>query len=113
MTNQSTVELVSVNDVKAALERGDVQVVDIRPSFDFAGGRIPGSINLPNRSLANRTEQLDKTRRVLFLSEDGSQSEDAARTALSLGLTNVANIEGGLEAWLAAGYPVHTIDDGS
>ena len=113
MTDQSPVELVTVEEVKAALENGNAQVVDIRPSFDFAGGRIPGSINMPNRSLATRTEQLDTSRRVLFVSEDGTQGEGAARTALSMGLTNVANIAGGLEAWLAAGYPVHTIDDGS
>ena len=113
MTDQSTIDLASVAEVKAALDTGNVQIVDVRPSFDFAGGRIPGSINLPNRSIAARAEQLDANRRLLFLSEDGTQSETAARIALAMGFANVANIAGGFNAWLDAGYPIHTIDDGS
>ncbi len=49
MNNQPKIAQVSVAEVKAALESGKVQVVDVRPSFDFAGGRIPGSLSLPNR----------------------------------------------------------------
>ena len=113
MTDQSTVALMSVAEVKAGLETGNVQVVDVRPSFDFAGGRIPGSMSLPNRSFTTRAEQLDKSRRLVFVSEDGSEGETAARIAISMGFVDVANIEGGFDAWLEAGYTVHTIDDGS
>jgi rhodanese-related sulfurtransferase len=113
MTEQSTVTLISVAEVKAGLESGKLQVVDVRPSFDFAGGRIPGSTSLPNKSFTTRAEQLDKNRRIAFLSEDGSQGEALARIALSMGFADVANVEGGFDAWLEAGYPVHTIDNGS
>jgi rhodanese-related sulfurtransferase len=113
MTDQSTVAFMSVAEVKAALETGNVQVVDVRPSFDFAGGRIPGSTSLPNKSFTTRAEQLDKNRRIAFLSEDGSQGKATARIALSMGFADAANIEGGFDAWLEAGYPVHTIDNGS
>lgn len=113
MSNDSMIPQVSVADVQAAMEMGDVQVVDVRPSFDFAGGRIPKSVSLPNRSLATRVEQLERGKRILFVSEDGEQSEEAARLAQSLGFDNVASVKGGFDAWLDAGYPVHTIDDGA
>ncbi len=54
MTNETKIAPISVAEVKAGLDAGIVQVVDVRPSFDFAGGRIPGSISLPNRALASR-----------------------------------------------------------
>ncbi len=113
MNNPTKISQVSVTDVKAALESGKVQVVDLRPSFDFAGGRIPGSVSLPNQSIASRPEQLDRTRRILFVSEHGSEADGAAQLALTLGFTDVAIVEGGYDAWLDAGYPTHTIDDGN
>ncbi len=113
MNNQTKITHVSVSEVKAALEAGKVQVVDVRPSFDFAGGRIPGSVSLPNRSIASRADQLDRTRRILFVSEHGSEVDGLAQLTLTLGFTDVANVEGGYDAWLDAGYPTHTIDDGT
>jgi rhodanese-related sulfurtransferase len=113
MNNSATIAKVSVAEVKASLESGKVQVVDLRPSFDFAGGRIPGSLSLPSHALASRPEQLDGTRRILFVSEHGSEADDAAQLALTLGFTDVAIVEGGYDAWLDAGYAIHTIDDGN
>ncbi len=112
MNNSTKIAQVSVADVRSALDSGTVQVVDLRPSFDFAGGRIPGSLSLPNQALASRPEQLDRTRRILFVSEHGSEADSAAQLALSLGITDVAIVAGGYDAWLDAGYPTHTIDDG-
>jgi len=109
-TDISPAGRVSVAQVKAAIEAGTVQVVDVRPSFDYAGGRIPGSLSLPNRAIATRADLLDKNKRTLFLSEDGTQSETAMEIARNLGFKDFANIDGGYNAWLDAGYPVDTID---
>jgi rhodanese-related sulfurtransferase len=113
VNNITKIARVNVAEVQAALVDGKVQVVDLRPSFDFAGGRIPGSVSLPHQALASRPEQLDRTRRILFVSEHGSEADDAAQLALTLGFTDIAIVEGGFDAWLDAGYPVHTLDDGS
>lgn len=111
--SEDTIPQLNVTEAKAAAEAGEVQVIDVRPSFDFAGERIPNSVSLPNRSLATRTEQLDRDKRLLFVSEDGEQSREAALLAKSLGFDNVATIKGGFDAWLDAGYPTHNIDDGA
>ncbi len=113
MNHQPKVAQVSVAEVKAALESGKLQVIDVRPSFDFAGGRIPGSMSLPNRSIASRSDQLDATRRIVLVSEHGGDADGAAQLALTLGFTDVAVVEGGFDAWLNAGYPTQTIDDGT
>ncbi len=113
MNNQPKIAQVSVAEAKAALESGKVQVVDVRPSFDFAGGRIPGSLSLPNQSIASRSDQLDRTRRLLFVSDPGGEADRAAQLAITLGFTDVAIVQGGFDAWLDAGYSTHTIDDGN
>lgn len=110
LTEQIAIELIRVAETQKALAAGEVQLVDLRPSFDFAGGRIRGAMSLPNRSRTTRADQLDKSRRILFVSKDGSQGEIAARITHSPGFVNIANIERGFDAWLDAGYPIHTID---
>ena len=113
MNNPTKIARVSVAEVKVALESGNVQLVDVRPSFDFAGGRIPGSLSLPNQSIASRSDRLDRTRRILFVSEHGSGVDGAVQLALTLGFADVAIVDGGYDAWLDAGYPTQTIDDGT
>jgi hydroxyacylglutathione hydrolase len=112
MTNLAKVTQINVAKVREAMETGTAQIIDVRPSFDFAGGRIPGSISLPNRSLTSRGDQLDKGRQLILVSEDGHQGEEVAQIAATLGFQEVANLHGGFEAWLDAEYPVHTIDEG-
>ena len=102
---------VTIDEARAKSEQGLAQIVDVRAPFDFAGGHIPGAINFPGQSLRTRAPQLKRDRGVLLVSSDGQQSRDICALALSMGFADVANIEGGFEAWIEAGYPVHTISD--
>lgn len=102
---------VTIEEAKAAVEAGTAQVIDVRPSFDFAGGRVPGSLNFPDRSILTRAELLDKRLATYFISEDGTGTEPAIEAAQQVGFADVANISGGFDAWLDADYPIHTIDD--
>jgi rhodanese-related sulfurtransferase len=102
---------VTIDEARAKSAEGLTQIVDIRAPFDFAGGHIPGAINFPGQSLRTRAPQLKRDREVLLISAEGQQSRDICALALSMGFTDVGNIEGGFETWLEAGYPVHTISD--
>lgn len=111
--SEDTIPEMTPDEVQAASTAGEVQVIDVRPSFDYAGERIPHATSLPNRSLATRTEQLDTDKRLVFVCEDGAKSVEAAELARSLGFTDVAVLGGGFDAWLDAGLPTHNIDDGT
>jgi rhodanese-related sulfurtransferase len=102
---------ITVAEARAKVEDGLVQVVDLRPPFDFAGGHIPHSRNFPGLALRARVAQLQLDRELLLVDADGAHSADACVLAVSLGFTAVARLDGGFEAWLAAGYPIHTISD--
>jgi rhodanese-related sulfurtransferase len=102
---------ISVTEARANVEDGSLQVIDIRPAFDFAGGHIPHALNLPGLALRTRAEHLSRDRELLLVDGDGGQADAACAVAVALGFTAVARLEGGFEAWLAAGYPIHTISD--
>ena len=102
---------ITVNEAHAKLEDDSVQVVDVRPPFDFAGGHIPHSLSLPGQALRARAAQLQLDREILIVGANARQSIECCALAASLGFTAVASLEGGFEAWLAAGYDIHTISD--
>ena len=109
--DQRSFRSIAVDEASTKMEEGSVQVVDVRPPFDFAGGHIPHSLSLPGQALRMRAAQLQCDREILIVGADARQSIEACRLAASLGFTAVANLEGGFEAWLAAGYDFHTISD--
>jgi rhodanese-related sulfurtransferase len=112
MTTQSEVKSVSVQEAYEKSQSPDVRVIDIRMPFDYAGERIPGSLNLPNNAIRVRKAEVPEGKALLFLSEDGERSKETCRIASELGFADVANIAGGFDAYLAAGLPTETISEG-
>jgi thiosulfate sulfurtransferase len=102
---------ITVEEARAKADEGSMQIVDVRPPFDFAGGHIPHSLSLPGEALRTRAAQLRRDREILIVGADPAQSSAACELAAALGFTEVASLEGGFEAWLAAGCHIHTISD--
>lgn len=110
MTTQQAVKSITPLEAKAKLETDPtVQVVDTAPAPDWAGGHIPGAVNLPLLAIRSRAGELQKDRPVIFTSEDGTQSAGAAGVATSIGFNEVYNLEGGTRAWIAAGFEVEAL----
>jgi rhodanese-related sulfurtransferase len=108
------IQNLSVDQVAGELAQGGVVLVDIREPGEWAAGRIPGAIHVPRGLLefnadptspAHRRE-LDPGQRVILHCASGGRSALAADTLQKMGYTNVAHLDGGFKAWVAAGRPV-------
>jgi hydroxyacylglutathione hydrolase len=104
----------------AALEgllRQGVVVVDARPAAEFAGGHVPGTLNVPlDGSFTTWAGWLlPYDRDVYLLLDDAGGShagvEEAVRDLAMIGLDRVAGVFGAdaLEAWTAAGHALATV----
>ncbi len=111
------VENLTVDQVATELEQGDALLVDIRePGERTEQGAIPGAVHAPRGMLefyADPTNsyhraEFDPNRRVVLHCASGGRSALAADTLKQLGYTNVAHLDGGINAWKAAGRPVET-----
>ncbi|MGE0056950.1 MAG: rhodanese-like domain-containing protein [Dehalococcoidia bacterium] len=110
MTTQQAVRSITPLDAKALLEKDPaIQVVDTAPAPDWAGGHVPGAVNLPLLAIRSRAGELTTEKPVIFVSEDGTQSAGAAGVATTLGFGEVYNIEGGTRAWITAGFEVEAL----
>lgn len=82
-------------------------VVDVRTPEEYAGGHVPGAVNLPLDALGARMDELGAHRdgEVYLICQSGRRSARAAELLSAAGYTAV-NVEGGTAAWRAAGHPV-------
>lgn len=85
------------------------RIIDVRESDEVASGRIPGALHIPRGFLELRVEQaIRPDEPVVVYCASGTRSLLAARTLLGMGYADVVSLEGGFDAWKAAGRPVAT-----
>jgi adenylyltransferase/sulfurtransferase len=100
-------EQTDAESVHGALEAGEgVTVLDVREPDEWEEAHIPGAKHLPRGVLEYRAaDQLpDKDARIVIHCASGGRSALAAKSLQEMGYTNVANMEGGINAWRERGY---------
>ena len=99
-----------VNPVAATLliNREDAHVIDVREAAEFAAGHLPDAKNVPLAKLSDRIADIEKfkDKPVIVCCASGMRSSKACAELGNLGFTKVHNLEGGVDAWVGAGYPV-------
>lgn len=115
-----------VLDAKARIENLDPErtareladgalVVDIREAAERdETGAIPGALHVPRGLLEFKADpsqpahlpDLDPNRRTILFCAAGGRSALAVLSLRELGYTDIAHLDGGIQAWLAAGRPV-------
>jgi monothiol glutaredoxin len=94
----ASVKALSVRELQARLDAGDVTLVDVRPGDE----RAVASLAAPFRTLDDGIEaltSLPKDTALAFLCHTGSRSAHAAEHFRSLGFAKVYNVAGGIDAW--------------
>ena len=102
---QEQVPQLSV-DALRSMKRGTAQVVDVRAAHEWDAGHLPGALHIPLAALPERISELDGSRPVVLHCKGGGRSSIAASLLQARGIFDVANLEGGFDAWEAAGFGV-------
>ncbi|MCX5793659.1 MAG: rhodanese-like domain-containing protein [Elusimicrobia bacterium] len=90
------------------LEQEKPVLLDIRTPDEYAQGHLKDStvIDFYAPDFAEKLGKLDKSAKYLIYCRTGRRSGKALETMQQLGFTQAHDIEGGITAWTAAGYPV-------
>lgn len=89
--------------VEQLAAREGTPLIDVREEDEFAGGRVPGAINIPMSQLAHRIGELPPEFDVIC--HLGGRSAQVAQALEPHGY-EATNVVGGTDAWIAAGYEV-------
>jgi rhodanese-related sulfurtransferase len=101
-------DLSNVRDVHDHL--AEIQLVDCREPYEWEAGRVEGAIHLPvNSIMAGAGSDLDKDTPIAVICRTGNRSELATMMLQARGY-DATNVEGGMEAWAAAGLPFEAAD---
>jgi len=98
---------VSNADAQKAIDAG-AQIVDVRTAAEFAGGFIPGAVNIPLDQLEGSLGTLDKSKPVLLYCATGNRSVTAMQILQQAGFETVYNLTAGIAGWAQAGLDVTT-----
>jgi glyoxylase-like metal-dependent hydrolase (beta-lactamase superfamily II)/rhodanese-related sulfurtransferase len=88
----------------------DLVVLDVRERDAYEAGHVPGARLLPRGQLELRVNDdlPDPTRRIVTCCEFGRISTLAAATLRAMGFRRAVALDGGMQAWRDAGYPLRT-----
>ncbi|MBF8299222.1 MAG: rhodanese-like protein [Dehalococcoidia bacterium] len=105
---QEPFKRISVLEAKKMIDKGDVQLIDVRQMHEYVSAHIDGSKLIPVDVLFGRINEVAEDKDVIFHCAAGVRSALACEMAAAMGRTRCYNMEGGMEAWKAQKMPFHT-----
>jgi rhodanese-related sulfurtransferase len=104
--------LITRDELKAAIEKGEVTVVDALPAAYYEQQHLPGAVNLFVDEAADRAAAVlpDKGAAIVTYCSNAAcpNSEGVARTLTQLGYTDVRKFREGIQDWVEAGLPTES-----
>ncbi|MCI0407050.1 MAG: rhodanese-like domain-containing protein, partial [Acidobacteria bacterium] len=101
---------MTVEELRASLEGGNLKVLDVREVFEWRGGHLASALYMNFKQLSERFGDLHLRQddRVAVICATGMRSSTACSLLLRKGFRNLLNVTGGMTLWTKAGYPITT-----
>jgi phage shock protein E len=97
---------ITADHLASELKTHDFTFLNVKTPYI---GEIAGTdLYIPYDQLAARASELpaDKSAKIVVYCRSGNESAMAVQTLLSLGYTNLENLDGGMNAWQASGRTI-------
>lgn len=99
-------ETFTPNEAEEIL-KGNAVLIDVREPDELAEQSydVKNSINISLDSIESKINRIPKDKQVILACQKGGRSQQAFELLKKKGFTNIANLEGGMNAWDKAGLP--------
>jgi glyoxylase-like metal-dependent hydrolase (beta-lactamase superfamily II)/rhodanese-related sulfurtransferase len=92
---------ITASDLSACLS--STGVLDVRRRPEYAGGHVPGSINIPLDELPSRLDEVPRESSLAVICASGYRSTIAASILERNGIPPI-DVAGGTQGWIASGH---------
>lgn len=100
---------VSIKELKSAMAKNEVTIIDANGSDSYRDGHIPGAIDFEAKE-KDLAKVLPKDKDALIVAYCGGPQcmayQAAAKKAVAMGYTNVKHLSAGISGWKSAGEKV-------
>lgn len=107
MTQAATLRGIDPKSLKRRLDEGSAILIDIREPSEFAREHILGARLVPLSTVDRHDFDREHGKAVVFHCRSGNRTAANAGRLLAGDFAEAYALEGGLEAWKAAGLPTH------
>ncbi|NHD17791.1 MULTISPECIES: MBL fold metallo-hydrolase [Actinopolyspora] len=96
---------ITVGELNDELERGEVELLDVRQPDEWANGHVPGATYITGAELPERLDEVPADKPVAVTCGSGYRSSVATSLLQRHGRNEVRNVLGGMSAWKQAELP--------
>ncbi|MCW4152029.1 rhodanese-like domain-containing protein [Halomonas sp. 18H] len=99
---------VTTGEATQLVNREDAVVVDIREAKDFKAGHIAGARNIPQGSIDDRMNELEKhkSKPVIVVCKHGQTAGAVQSKLAKAGFERALKLKGGMTQWQSDGLPL-------
>lgn len=101
-----TIPQITVHELKARLDRGEIDLLDVRQPNEWHARHVPGARWITGAELPDRVDEVTDDRPLAVTCGSGYRSSVATSVLAQHGHRDVVNVAGGMAAWNNARYPV-------
>lgn len=99
--------VVSRDDLAARAARGELVLIDVRPTVEYAHGHLPGALSIPVEALASRLAELPRDKPIVAYCRGAyCLFADEAVALLRQHGFDAVRLDGGWPEWVAEGRAV-------
>ncbi len=81
-------------------------IIDVRSPGEFKSVCIPGSKNIPLSDIEKNIDSFKSDTTTYVMCHAGNRSNAACQLLKKKGLTNIVDVQGGIQSWIAESHPV-------
>jgi rhodanese-related sulfurtransferase len=94
-------KIITAQELNELIKKGEIVLIDVRERFENESCSITGSILIPSSNFDKNKIPQTNGKKVVFHCKAGVRS---AMVIQKLSNDNYYNLEGGIDAWIAAGF---------
>lgn len=102
---QAHIPQVSVQELKALMDNGKVDLLDVRSPGEWKSGNIDGAAHISGGDLPKRIDEVVVGDPLYVICGSGYRSSVATSLLKAAGRTTIVNVDGGMNAWRKQNFP--------